>query len=106
MEGSTLYASAHRWSYAVHVGPIPDGLDLDHLCRVRNCMNPEHLEPVTRQVNSARGETGKHMADRTHCPQGHERTPENTYRNIKGRQNECLPCRRERSRRKKKKESA
>lgn len=46
---------AHRWSYEHHVGPIPDGLDLDHLCRVRHCVNPEHLEPVTRQENVQRG---------------------------------------------------
>jgi transcriptional regulator with XRE-family HTH domain len=45
---------AHRVSYEHHVGPIPDGLDLDHLCRVRPCVNPEHLEPVTRRENIQR----------------------------------------------------
>jgi transcriptional regulator with XRE-family HTH domain len=45
---------AHRVSYEHHIGPIPDGLDLDHLCRVRPCINPEHLEPVTRRENIQR----------------------------------------------------
>lgn len=48
---------AHRVSYQQSVGTIPAGLDLDHLCRVRACINPEHLEPVTRQVNVLRGNT-------------------------------------------------
>jgi hypothetical protein len=46
---------AHRWVYELLVGPIPEGLDLDHLCRIRRCVNPDHLEPVTRQLNLARG---------------------------------------------------
>lgn len=45
---------AHRWSYEHHVGPIPSGLDLDHLCRNRKCVNPAHLEPVTRSENVRR----------------------------------------------------
>lgn len=50
-------AYPHRVMYEVLVGPIPEGLDIDHLCRVRACCNPHHLEPVTRQVNLLRGET-------------------------------------------------
>ncbi len=49
MNGRTC--GAHRASYELHVGPIPDGYDLDHLCRVRSCVNPSHLEPVTRREN-------------------------------------------------------
>jgi hypothetical protein len=46
--------TAHRWSYMLYVGPIPDGLVVDHLCRVRNCVNPDHLEPVTHAENARR----------------------------------------------------
>lgn len=46
---------AHRRMYELHVGPIPEGLHLDHLCRVPSCVNPEHLEPVTNAENSRRG---------------------------------------------------
>ena len=50
-------AYAHRFAYELLVGPIPDGYDIDHLCRVRECVNPRHLEPVTRRENLMRGET-------------------------------------------------
>jgi transcriptional regulator with XRE-family HTH domain len=53
---------AHRVSYEHHVGPIPEGLDLDHLCRVRPCVNPEHLEPVTRSENVRRGHQARRAA--------------------------------------------
>lgn len=53
---------AHRVSYEHHVGPIPEGLDLDHLCRVRPCVNPEHLEPVTRSENIRRGHRARRAA--------------------------------------------
>ena len=51
---------AHRVTYEAFMGPISEELELDHLCRVRSCINPKHLEPVTHQVNAARGETGKY----------------------------------------------
>ena len=69
---------AHRIAYRALRGPIPAGLHLDHLCRVRCCINPAHLEPVTPAETIRRGETGIQEARKTHCPQGHEYTPENT----------------------------
>jgi len=70
---------AHRFAYETLIGPIPDGLQLDHLCRTRNCVNPSHLEPVSNRDNALRG-TGHTAANaaKTHCLNGHEFTPENT----------------------------
>ena len=51
---------AHRFAYEASHGDVPRGLDLDHLCRNRSCVNPTHLEPVTRRVNARRGECGSH----------------------------------------------
>lgn len=84
----------HRWSYTQFVGPIPDGLEIDHLCRNRGCANPEHLEPVTSSENTRRG----HWGMRTHCSHGHEYTPENTRRIPSYRGRVCVTCRRERAR--------
>jgi hypothetical protein len=73
-------AMAHRVAYHNLVGPIPDGLVLDHLCRVPECVNPAHLEPVTIGENVMRGETRPALqAAQTSCMRGHEFTPENTY---------------------------
>lgn len=71
---------AHRYAYEALVGPIPDGLQLDHLCRVTDCVNPAHLEPVTARENTMRGETitAAHAAQ-VECVNGHEFTPSNTY---------------------------
>jgi len=55
--------SAHRWSYRHHVADIPEGLELDHLCRVRNCVNPWHLDPVPQDVNKKRAAAAKRSAD-------------------------------------------
>lgn len=66
---------AHVVSFECFRGPIPEGLELDHLCRVRCCVNPWHLEPVTHLENMRRGI----KRTRTHCPHGHEYSSENTY---------------------------
>ena len=63
--------SPHRVSYTQLIGLIPDGLELDHLCRVRNCVNPLHLEPVSHAENMRRGTPGIHQRAKTHCPRGH-----------------------------------
>lgn len=70
---------AHRLAYEYLIGPIPVGLQLDHLCRNRACVNPEHCEPVTGRENTLRGVTlAAANAAKTHCIRGHEFTPENT----------------------------
>lgn len=93
--------SAHKLIYQLMIGPVPRGLDLDHLCRVRSCVNPDHLEPVTRSENSRRGLTGNAAAIaqwlKTHCPQGHEYSTGNTYiRTTAGRKpyRSCRTCHR------------
>ncbi len=86
----------HRRAYLALVGQIPEGLDLDHLCRVRNCCNPLHLEPVTRRENARRGEAGKLAAARqrakTHCKHDHELSGSNLYVCPRGKR-ECRTCR-------------
>lgn len=81
---------AHRFTYELLVGPIPEGLELDHLCRVHHCVNLAHLEPVTRSVNSQRGVNAN--TRKTHCPQGHPYDEGNTTR-CKGRRY-CRSCNR------------
>lgn len=86
---------AHRVAYELLVGPIPDGLHLDHLCRTPSCVNPGHVEPVTMLENFRRG---RHVnREKTHCPQGHVYDDENTY--VEGGRRHCRICVRDAGRR-------
>jgi len=82
---------AHVFAWVEENGPVPAGLELDHLCRVRNCVRPDHLEAVTHRVNTLRGETitAEH-ARKTKCPSGHPYDDENT-RVYNGRRH-CRTC--------------
>ena len=105
-------ALAHRWAYEQFVGPVPDGLELDHLCHTRDgtcpggtscchrrCVNPEHLEPVTARENVRRGKSFAAVhAAKTHCVNGHLFDEENTLVLGDGGRR-CKACRREISRR-------
>lgn len=102
---------AHRAVYEVLVGPIPEGLTLDHLCHTRNpdcpggftcphrrCVNPAHLEPVTGRENQLRSANAPSAinARKTHCKRGHEFTPDNIYRQpAKPNKRYCVACRKE-----------
>lgn len=99
-DGTNRMASVHRVSYEAFVGPIPDGLTIDHVwargCTHKLCVNPTHLEAVTGKVNILRGGSPwAENARKTHCARGgHEYTPENTLRDKHGRRR-CRTCARE-----------
>ncbi len=89
-------ALVHRLAYELLVGPIPDGLTLDHLCRNRACYNPEHLEPVTNKENVLRGVSpSAQHAKKTHCPRGHPYAGDNLYVARRGNRG-CRTCQRAR----------
>lgn len=81
---------AHRISYELAHGEIPEGMVIDHLCRQTRCVNPEHLEAVTFQENLLRGNGGRL---RTKCAKGHDFSPENTA--IRGGKRKCKQCARD-----------
>lgn len=83
---------SHRLAYELLRGAIPNGLQLDHLCRVRSCCNPDHLEPVSNRENTVRGRAGDtHNHLKTHCPARHPYDSENTYVNPAGKRI-CRTC--------------
>ncbi len=90
--GKNTYA--HRVSYELHEGKIPDGLQIDHLCRNRRCVNPAHLDVVTTQENTRRGLLGKinnWKSKNTHCPSGHPYSGKN-LRITKQGWRHCIIC--------------
>jgi hypothetical protein len=90
---------AYVFAYEQLVGPVPEGKELDHLCRNHPCVNPDHLEPVTHQVNIQRGLAGKiknPQTSKTHCPKGHPYNKENTL--FSGGRRSCRICCREKMR--------
>ncbi len=86
---------AHRLAYELLVGPIPDGMVIDHLCRNRWCVNPAHLEPVTVRENNLRGvSSAARLARRTHCDYGHLFDEANTrWYQKPGKKRPCRVCR-------------
>ena len=87
----------HRLIYEIFKGPIPPGLELDHLCRVRRCVNPDHVEPVTHKVNVLRGlGVTAEAAQATHCPSGHSYDETNTLWS-KDKRRYCRQCLRARA---------
>jgi hypothetical protein len=92
--GKTI--GAHRISFEIHKGEIPEGLQIDHICKKRGCVRPDHLEVVTQRENLLRSNTVAFInSNKTHCPQGHQYTPENIYKKVshgKVQGRKCKTC--------------
>lgn len=92
-KGEDRVLSSHIWAYVDANGPVPEGLELDHLCRVRHCVRPSHLEAVTGRENRMRGAG----CMKTHCPRGHALVGTNVWLTKKGHRR-CRTCGRDRCR--------
>jgi hypothetical protein len=98
IDGRTMYA--HRVTFERLRGPIPDGMQLDHLCRMRGCCNPAHLQPVTNAENTKRGSRPTQLAEenrrrgaaQTHCIRGHAFDDANTLAKSKNGRRQCRAC--------------
>lgn len=90
-DGSRRLMAAHRVAYEIFIGQIPEDYQLDHLCRNRACIFPNHLQPVTQQENIRRGDGGAFWAAKTQCPHGHPYDAANTA--IYQGRRFCLTCR-------------
>lgn len=96
-DSSDKNRGGHVVSYEIHIGPVPEGLVLDHLCRNRKCINPAHLEPVSQQINTLRGEgPAAKNAVKTHCLKGHPLDGSNLF--ISQGKRQCRECHLERGR--------
>ncbi len=85
--------AAHRFAYELLVGPIPSCLEIDHLCRNKLCVNPDHLEPTTRRINELRAYTFiSENVRKTHCPYGHPYNAANTHLRGPNRHRSCRAC--------------
>ena len=92
--GKIISVQAHVAVYEHMVGPVPEGLELDHLCENPPCINPEHLEPVTHREN-----TRRYYRNLTHCRNGHEYTEDDIVYNPTGSTRMCRACKRAAARR-------
>ena len=94
----TRYFRAHRWSYEFHIGPIPKGYLIDHICRIPACVNPQHLRVVTPRENTILNSRSyqAHNASKTHCKRGHHLEGKNLWIHLRKDRPDCIErrCRR------------
>lgn len=95
-DGTRRIIGAHRWAYEFAIGPIPDGMEIDHICHTRYCVRPDHLQVVTPVMNKKLAEfdhLGQWQKSKTHCPSGHPYDEANTHIGTKG-ERKCRTCNR------------